>query len=329
MKRLISLISLALWATQALAQGHDLNLKPYYKNLDYFNKSHRQEHLSYEAKFTRYLKHNLTRQMHEFTEDDAKNILYGTLYLTNTNQGVRFGEISYEEIIQHGKLSSQSGLKAEMMAREELILANLRVAQKITPQDERIESWIGTHEMYSEELKYGAATAETFEKMMNLGKRDVFSYTALAVISNELTLTTEQQKRMVELAELVSDGKIPCIKNANGKCFEHRLAPQTNQVGKLITADIYLRDASQYVDGKEDVEGKRIQSGVSARVVYGLLGQKRSHSLLNWENIYLKARVKAVNNLLWKQKPVSKELTKSLKFKRAYSCIACHAGAKL
>jgi hypothetical protein len=329
MKRLIALFCLALWATHALAQGPELNLKPYYKNLDYFNKSHRQEQLSYEAAFTAYLKHNLSRELHEFTEADAKNILYGTLFLTNTNQGVRFGQISYQEIIQYGKLSAQSELKSELMAREELILANLRIAQKLTPQDERIDAWIGTHEMYSEELKYGSATTETFEKMMNLGRRDVFSYTALAVISNELTLTPEQQKRMVELADLVSDGKIPCIKNAHGKCFEHRLAPQTNQVGKLITADIYLRDASQYVEGKEDVEGKRIQSGVSARVVYGMLGHKRSHSIMNWENIYLKARVKAVNNLLWNQKAVSPELTKSIKFKRAYSCIACHAGAKL
>ena len=328
MKVLLTILCLTLWAAHALAQD-EINIKQYYKNLDYFNPSKRQEQLRYEAKFTKYLQANLTRNEQEFTEAHAKTILYGTLFLTNTNQGVRFGQISYSELIQHGQLSVETNLKAEMIAREKLILANLKIAQKITPEDQRIDSWIATHEMYSEELLYGAVTPATFEKMMLLGKRDVFSYTAMAVISNELVLTGDQQKRIVELADLVSDGKIPCIQNTKGNCFEHRLAPQTNQVGKLITADIYLRDASQYVEGKEDEEGKRIQSGVNARVVYGLLSQTRMRNLtLDWENIHLRARVKAVNNLLWDQTAVPETVTKSLKFKRAYSCIACHAGAR-
>lgn len=327
MKTLVTTLCLMLLSSFAL--GQEINLRPYYKNLDYFKASKRQEQLIYEAKFTQYLKGNIARNLNEMTEEDAKKILYGTLFLTNINQGVRFKQISYEEIIQHGQLSQESNLKSEMVAREELILANLRIAQKLTPQDERIDAWIATHEMYTDELHHGSVKPATFERMITLAKRDVFSYTAMAVISNELTLTSEQQKQVVELADLVSDGKIPCIKNAKGKCFEHRLAPLTNQVGKLITADIYLRDASQYVEGKEDEEGKRIKSGVSARVVYGLVGQKRNHAFnLNWENIYLRVRVKAVNNLLWNQVAVPKSVTNSLDFKRAYSCIACHAGAK-
>lgn len=327
MKELLKILCLALIASHALAQD-EINLKQYYKNLDYFNSAKREVLLNYEAKFTTYLKSNLTR-VQDLTAADAKTILYGTLFLTNTNQGVRFQQISYQELIRHQKLSLASDLKSELIAREELILANLKIAKKITPKDQRIDAWIATHEMYSDELRFGQVSTEIFQKMMSLAKRDVFSYTAMAVISNELNLSGEQQKQILELANLVRDGKIPCIKNTTGNCFEHRIAPQTNAVGKLITGDIFLRDASRHVEGKEDIDGERIKSGVSARVIYGFLQQKKRRLFtLNWGNIYLKARIKAVKDVLWKQESTPESVTKSLEFKRGYSCIACHAGGR-
>lgn len=310
----------------ALAGGVDL--KPYYKNLNYFDKSQRETQLQYEQEFKTFLKASLKKSETHISDEEAKSILYGTLFLTNINQGYRFGQISYDELIKYGKLAKNgTNARDELLAREELILANLHLAKRLFPNDYRIDSWIGTHELYQEEVLTGTISNENFEKMFAMASENVFSYTAMAVIANELTLTKEQQAKMVGLAELVSDNKIPCIKNENGRCFEKKLAPQTNEIGKLITGDIYLKDASQYLEGKTDPEGKRIASGVSARVIYGLVSQKKFPNLksLDWSNMYLKARVKATNDLLWKDKAVDHSLTESIQFKSAYSCYACHA----
>ena len=324
-----SLFGLLLGITlNSLALAGGVNLKPYYKNLNYFDQSQRENQLQYEQEFKDLLKNSLKKSEAEINDKEAKAILYGTLFMTNINQGYRFGQISFEEMIKYGKLDKNGNdARGELLAREELILANLHLAKRLFPNDYRIDSWIGTHELYQEELLTGTISNENFEKMFALASENVFSYTAMAVIANELTLTKEQQAKMVGLAHLVSDNKIPCVKNEKGRCFEKKLAPQTNEIGKLITGDIYLKDASQHLDGKADPEGKRINSGVSARVIYGLVSQKKFPNLkgLNWSNIYLKARVKATNDLLWKDKAVDKSVTESIKFKRAYSCYGCHA----
>lgn len=325
-KSLFGIILGLILNSLALAGGVDL--KPYYENLNYFDQSQRETQLQYEQKFKNLLKRALTKSESEITDEEAKSILYGTLFLTNINQGYRFGQITYNELIKYGKLAKNGNdARDELLAREDLILANLHLAKRLFPNDYRIDSWIGTHELYQEEVLTGTISNKNFEKMFALASENVFSYTAMAVIANELTLTQEQQAKLVELAQLVSDNKIPCIKNEKGRCFEKKLAPQTNEIGKLITGDIYLKDASQYLEGKSDPEGKRINSGVSARVIYGLVTQKKYPNLksLDWSNMYLKGRIKATNDLLWKDKAVDSSLTESIQFKRAYSCYACHA----
>lgn len=316
------------WAISTGAFASGVNLKSYYKNLNYFNKSAREEQLIYEGKFKAFLKSIVKKEKSLITPEEAKSILYGTLFLTNINQGYRFGQISFEEMVRYERVNPVSkNAKEELIEREKLILDNLYLAKELFPQDYRIDSWIGTHELYQEELTTGTISNENFEKMFKLASENVFSYTAMAVIAAELTLSKEQNQKMLSLAQMVSDDKLPCVKNDKGRCFEKKLAPQTNEIGKLITGDIYLREASTHLEGKMDPEGKRINSGVSARVIYGLVKQKKVPNLkgLDWSNIYLKGRVKAVNNLLWHDKAVPAALTDSIEFRRAYSCYACHA----
>lgn len=322
--RLLGLLTtVVILMTSAWAQDR-VDLNPYFKNLDYFKPANRKQLLNYEAEFLRYMQKTLEKDESELTREDGKTLLYGTLFMSNTNQGMRFKQLAFEDVVKNGRLDFEGcgDEKGELIAREELILASLRLAKKLMPDDYRLDTWIGGHELYHEELTKGAVTDETFNKMYELSKKDQFSYTALAIVSRDLKLSLEQEKKMVELAQLVSDRQIPCVKNEAGKCFDSKIAPHTTQVGRLLTGDIFLRDASHYVEeGKVDIEGRRIKSGVSARVIYGMI---KRNKVFDWTNIYIRGRVKAVNKLLWKEKAVGHGLTDSLNYQKSYSCTACH-----
>lgn len=296
------------------------SLKGYFKLLDYMKPDLRAQALSYEAEFTHYLQEILKAEPSSLAKDDAKIILYGTLFLTNTNQGHRFGQISKEELLR------ASGMGME--EREELILSALRLAQKLLPEDKRIVSWIGTHELYQEQISLGKVSEEKFNRMVELAKGSMFAYTALSIISAELKLSDKQSAQLLELAKLISDNKIPCEKVASGKCFDHKIAPQTNQIGKIITGDIYLKEASTHVTADGDPHDLRLKSGIPARVIYAMVAQKQVMNFkgLSWEQVYLKPRRKAVVRLLWREEPIADGTFESMEFRRAYTCVACHQG---
>jgi hypothetical protein len=317
LKRVLSFL-VVLLAMGSIAQAK-VSLEPYFKNLDYFNENNRSALLKYEADFIQYMQKSLKKHLSELSPIDGKTLLYGTLFLSNSNQGVRFKQLSAETVMANGKL--------DMLERELLILDCLRLAEKLLPDDYRIPTWIGGHELYYEELTLGAVTDATFNKMFELSTKDQFSYTAFMIVTHDLKLSIPQEKKMLELAQMVSDRKIPCVKNDSGKCFDPKIAPQTKEVGRLLTGDIFLRDAGRVLEAdKVDEAGLRMGSGVSARVIYGIVKQGKFPNLkgLDWSNIYIKGRVKAVNQLLWKNKAVDHTLTDSLNFNKAYSCVACH-----
>lgn len=307
-------------------------LKPadqrYFNSLNYFNAEKKNDLYLQEQDFIASMKAIL--QQDELKASDVKKLIYGSLYLTNTNQGVRFEAISLEELKAIYTFShSDADLKTEMLAREDFILSALKRAQNAAPKDYRIGTWILTHQMYVEELQHGGVSEKTFNKIYAIAEKNIFSYSALAIIANELSLSRKQQDMMLTLAQKVSDDQIPCIKNSQGECFDKKVAPNTSEVGKLLTGDIFLRYANQFVqDNHADDEGQRIKPGVSARVVYGLIRQDRMQGLnkTRWDKFYnIKKRVKVVNLLLWKQVPVSDVFFNSVETKKVYSCFSCHS----
>jgi hypothetical protein len=315
MSKLLLLICL-IFSSMAQAK---VDYSVYFKRLNYFT-GDITKLLAYEREIKADIDEVLAQKL--TGAEAVKTIVYGSLFLTNTQQAVRFGKIEGNLYINNLKLGS-GDVRSELEHREFYILEALKYGAQLAPSDYRVKAWILTHKMYLENLQTGSVSHNLFDQMLELAKQNIFSYTALGIIANELNLDDEQFSKLFALVDLVKHKIIGCEQKDKKRCGNSKVAPNTRNVGKLITADLYLKQAS--MEAQLETGAERINPGVSAMVLYKQLRKSNLFiGKLKWKRFAkLKKRTKLAKDLLWRQVPAISKL-KEDKFKQAYSCQSCH-----
>ena len=259
---------------------------------------------------------------------DGLGIAYIAMYMLNTNFAVKDGKISYAELTQYRKYSSDGTVDGELRERNIRIHQLLNEANKLTPHNVNIESWLTGSEIRN-------SPEHDLSRVLDLLEKDpIFSLFSALILAKEFSLTPEQETRLFRAVQLMTSARSPCRqKDSNGKipilCQSTPLVPHGHQGAFTMLADAYLKhgddlllgsDTSKHQEGWKDV-------GMSLFLYESLYLSGGAKETRHWSRRpALNARMDLAKKVMLKRAPEHDlDFWKSQPGQAVYQCASCHS----
>ena len=259
---------------------------------------------------------------------DGLVLAYVAMYMLNTNFAVKDGKISYAELVQFRKYSSDGTVDGELRERNIRIHQLLSKANQLTPHNVNIESWLMGSEIRN-------SPEHDLSGVLDLLEKDpIFSLFSTLILAEEFSLTPAQETRLFQAVEVMAGPASPCRKkNADGKipllCMSTPVVPNGHQGAFTMLADAYLKHGNNLLLGTDTSlhqEGWK-GIGISLLLYESLYITKGARQTRHWSRRpALNARMDLAKKIMLRRVPEHDlGFWKTQSAQTVYQCASCHS----
>jgi hypothetical protein len=318
-----------------IVKGHPLE-KKYFKLLDYTDAAKRSDSLKLEAHLSRkagqivsFFENNplYVPTSKESTKNQLGMVLaYSALFLMNTNNGFIDGVISYEEIVSNQKVSLTDVPKDEIIARYQMSHKFFQMAERLAPEDDRIQGWHLSSILRYQKYRYGKVEESVMDKILVLmDAHPVFHLYNALTMNSDYSFGEDREKRIFGMNAFLSGPKSPCNsvpflrKGEAKKCNTTDKTPFAVPGVMAYMGDVYLKEAQ-----KELSPEKKNEYISSALRQYKMPKAMKPIKIRRWNQLEnLNKRINIASELK-EGMPMDQDFFQSESHLDMYSCKSCH-----